>query len=204
MGTQPEPAGMLVFIGGSVRALTEAAVRAGLGAHNQLVAVDFFGDRETRAAADRWIPLTPDPAGVHGLCAFLRGEGSAVTQDRLPSGSAANGVVSFVVGWRGAMVVGLGRATRNVWASAWANACVAGWARGVTPPHCALRRHGVLSAARYGSGSGDRELVDQGSPSRRRPAGATGCVWSGDSPRFLCRGACCGRRILAGLLGRRR
>lgn len=89
---------MLVFIGGSVRALTEAAVRAGLGAHNQLVAVDFFGDRETRAAADRWIPLTPDPAGVHGLCAFLRGEGSAVTQDRRPSGSAANGVVSFVVG----------------------------------------------------------------------------------------------------------
>lgn len=95
-----EQASTLVFIGASVRALTEAAVRAGLGAHNQLVAVDFFGDRETRRAADCWIPLAPDVAGILELCAFLRGDGSAAERDdRLANGSfTASGDVCFVMG----------------------------------------------------------------------------------------------------------
>ena len=57
----------LILVGGSVRAASESAQRAGI----DVVAVDAFGDRETHHAARRWIALetlqkqTPQSLGAH-------------------------------------------------------------------------------------------------------------------------------------------
>lgn len=47
----------MVLVGGSVRAATESARRAGLAP----IAIDAFGDRETRQAAEHWMPLKQNP-----------------------------------------------------------------------------------------------------------------------------------------------
>jgi len=63
----------VVLVGASVRAASEAAKRAGF----YVVSIDFFGDSDTRAAADQWIDLTK-------LCQKISAGASTATL--IPSG----------------------------------------------------------------------------------------------------------------------